>query len=325
MSTPRQHRLWLGSVDGSPAGEAGEHAAAEPSAAAPPNAATTPLKTKGLDLPPTLKILDRKELVATLQATIHDRESALAAATERVATGFRTLDEALQGGLLRGAANEIYVTEAGSGIAEALLPAIQSMAGPSAGESRLDGAAPKRLLAWIHPFRTPYPPALAQMASRGEAAADHHADAGPLARWLIVRPGNQDDHLWAIEQTLRSGACDAVVAHIGDVPDMVLRRIQLAAQEGRALGLFFRPSSAAAKASPAAVRFLARPRPSPDPGARRVEIEIVRCRGTPWAPKLILEWNVDSLDERPSAWSVGRTTDPGLAGGRRRAAGAHGA
>jgi len=251
-----------------------------------------------------MSLRPRSPVVRALQAQIDARQTAAPDIAERWPTGLATLDRALLGGLVRGALNELLVSEPGTGIVEALLPALHR---------RPAGAETPRLLAWIHPFKTPYPPALAQ------------AGDGALGRWLIVRPPGPEDHLWALEQALRSKACDAVVAHLGDVPDMVLRRLQLAAQEGRALGLFFRPGSVAAKASPAAVRLLVRPQPADAARRRRVAIECLRCRGATYVPPLFLEWDVDSLDERETAASFERALDTGEAFGRRPAARAHGA
>ena len=200
-------------------------------------------------------------------------------------TGFAELDEALGGGWRAGALNEVVVAGGGSGALEALLPAL----------ARARSNAP-RLLAWIDPMRIPYPPALAQ------AGFD-------LARWLLVRPDRGRDHAWALDLALRSGACDAVVAWlprsgIGD--DAALRRLQLAAEATGTLALFFRPASCAEQPSPAAVRLRATPRASPSPARRRLEVELLRCRGQnlarpPGTSALVLEWSRDPLDEPPAA------------------------
>lgn len=250
---------------------------------------------------------ERRHLVATLQRQIEARGACVADIAPRVSTGFASLDRALDGGWVRGALNEWVITEPGTGIVEAFVPGLARF-----GEHAADGAAP-RLLAWIHPFKTPYPPALAAQSPT------------TLERWLIVRPATPDDHLWALEQALRSKACDAVVAHVGDVPDLLLRRLQLAAEEGGTLGCLMRPGAVIAQNSPAAVRLMVRPRPSASARGRSVEIEILRCRGSTYRPPLLLEWDIDSLDERVASASGERSLDADRAVGRLPAARAHGA
>ncbi len=187
-------------------------------------------------------------------------------AARRVPTGFAELDDALGGGLGRGALNEIHVAGAGSGALEALLPCLER-----AGSGR-------RLLAWIHPTRAPYPPALVQTG-------------GDLRRWLIVRPPSEDEHQWAIDQALRAGACDAVVAFVGDLDDRRLRRLQLAAETGDTLAILFRPGALATRPSPAPVRLSAEPIPSPDPEHRRVRFHLLRCRGLTAPVAIDVSWS----------------------------------
>lgn len=241
---------------------------------------------------------------------------------DRVPTGFAALDASLGGGLVRGALNEVFSGAAGDGAAEALLPALARLAArpPDPGdveqEGRLFGGVnpadrlpggvnqadrlpggmnqadrlpgdlrqKERLLCWIHPSRSPYPPALVQ------AGAD-------LSRWLVVRPADDDDHVWAIDLALRSGACEAVVAYVGDLSDRLLRRLQTAAEDGRTLGLFFRPAALAPRASPAAVRLVAEPCPAADPGRRRLELRVLKARGVPFPAPVFVEWSRDPLDK----------------------------
>src|SRR5262245_26161512 len=151
---------------------------------------------------------------------------------DRHPTGFDALDEALDGGLHVGALNEIYTAGSGSGALEAILPAIAQ------------AGAGKKLLVWIHPTRAPYPPALVQAGS-------------DLRRWLIVRPLDDEDHLWSIDQSLRSRACAAMIACLGDLHDRGLRRLQLSAREGGCIAIVSRPAALMSQASPAEVRIFA--------------------------------------------------------------------
>lgn len=216
---------------------------------------------------------------------------------EMLPTGFPALDLALGGGWRIGALNELLVaTESGGcgaggcGVLEAFLPAL---ARPHA-EGAAAGA---RHLAWIHPTRLPYPPALAQ------AGLD-------LARLLLVRPAGTREQAWAIDLALRSGACDAVISPLHHLEDVALRRLQLAAEEGGALGLLVRPAGFARSPSPAAVRLEAAPLPSPDP-RRRLLVRVLRCRAghdraAASPDPLTLEWSRDPLDEPAPAAPAGR-------------------
>jgi hypothetical protein len=212
------------------------------------------------------------------------------APSDRLPTGFEALDEALDGGLHQGALNEIYTAASGSGAIEALLPAIGTAGGR------------KGLLAWIHPTRTPYPPALVQ------AGCD-------LARWIIVRPLTDEDHLWSLDQALRSRACAALIAYVGELHDRELRRLQLSAREGGCVALLLRPAALAAGPSPAAVRIFAEPSSASDPCRRRVRMTVLRCRGTTSSESsVLLEWSRDPLDERPSSWFADRASGADAAG-----------
>jgi len=92
-----------------------------------------------------------------------------------------------------------------------------------------------RLVAWINAPYLPYAPALAQ---RGI----------PLERCMVVKPANREDALWAAEQSLKSGACGAVLLWIPEGKrenDYAwLRRLQMSAESGRAMAISFRPRSA---------------------------------------------------------------------------------
>lgn len=90
------------------------------------------------------------------------------------------------------------------------------------------------------------------------------------ARLLLLDPKDAEQAGWAAEQVLRSGACPVVTLWCdAQRPDRQLRRLQLAAEAGRAIGLLLRPLQALNRPSPAAVRLeLA-------PGGR---IRIHKCR-----------------------------------------------
>ena len=175
-----------------------------------------------------------------------------AGAPETLSTGFRALDARLPGGgwplftLI-----ELLVPTAGIGEIRLLLPALRSLTAA--------GTEP-RWIAWLAPPHLPYAPAL--------------ADAGlDPARMLVIRPRAGVDRLWAMEQALRSGACAAVLGWTGEARDPMLRRLKLAAEEGRTPAFLLRPSAHRNEHSPAALRLALTAR---DYG---LDVEILKSRG----------------------------------------------
>jgi cell division inhibitor SulA/protein ImuA len=174
-------------------------------------------------------------------------------APEAVPTGFRALDARLPGGGWPLATLiELLVPAAGVGEIRLLLPALKRLA-------MAEDAAP-RWVAWLAPPHLPYAPAL--------------ADAGlDPARMLVVRPRAGSDRLWAMEQALRSGACAAVLGWAGAVDGTALRRLKLAAEEGRTPVFLLRPAAHRGDASPAALRLVLAAR------GFGLDVEILKSRG----------------------------------------------
>ena len=77
-----------------------------------------------------------------------------------------------------------------------------------------------------------------------------------LNRLLVVRPPSATEALWAAEQSLSSGVCAAVFLWLKGTDDRWLRRLKLAAEEGGALGVLFRPERHRYESSPASLRLL---------------------------------------------------------------------
>jgi cell division inhibitor SulA/protein ImuA len=153
------------------------------------------------------------------------------AAAPGIGSGHARLDLELPGGgWPRGALTEILHDGAGLGEVSLLLPALKAVA--------QEGKA----VAWINPPHLPYAPALALAGV-------------PLDACLVVRPASAEDALWSADQALRSGACGAALFWLPGKTDYAwLRRLQVAAEAGRALAVLFRPTSAAAHATPAHLR-----------------------------------------------------------------------
>jgi hypothetical protein len=113
-----------------------------------------------------------------------------------------------------------------------------------------------------------------------------------LSHLLIVRPREKADELWALDQALRCRAVAAVWAPLRELDGRAFRRLQLAAEEGRGLGLFLRPAAARDSPSWADVRLLVQPLAG-EATTRTLRVEVLRCRGGRAGAQVELE-----LDER---------------------------
>jgi len=185
-------------------------------------------------------------------------------AVPSVATGFAALDALLPGGgWPRAALVELLVPRPGVGELSLLMPALGRLSGTD------------QWIALVSPPYVPYAPALAA------AGID-------LARVVIVRAGDGADTLWAMEQALGSGSCSAVIGWPSFVNERSLRRLQLAAEAGRALGLYF-SAGEATSSSLAALRLQLTPE------GDRLRVRVLKVRGSGIGTKLLL----DVRPERP--------------------------
>jgi len=200
-------------------------------------------------------------------------------------TGFATLDEYLpDSGWPRTGLIEILVSRFGSGELTLLVPALGA----------LTRAAAARWCVWVAPPLVPFAPALiscgvvldrvAVVAGARRQEARFRGDPGighpsksrsPLPTTFSARQEARfrgDPGVWALEQTLGSGACDAVLGWVRQVKPRDIRRLQLAAERGRTLGVLFRPRRAAREASAAVLRV------SVEPLAAGVRLTILKGR-----------------------------------------------
>ena len=159
-------------------------------------------------------------------------------------TGHVRLDAALPGGgLPLGALVEVLHEFDGTNELTLLLPLI----------TRLTKEG--RRIVFVHPPYIPYPPAFV---------------AAGTDPWLLHTIANGgDEGLWATEQCLRSSTCALVACWPKQANDSQLRRLQLAAESGKAIGVVFRTARAAMTASPAAVRL----------HVNADGIQVLKCRG----------------------------------------------
>jgi len=162
-------------------------------------------------------------------------------------TGWPALDEALpSGGWPEHAMTEILLPADGVGELQLVLPTL----------ARLTREARSVML-----IAPPYLPYVPGWEARGVV----------MSCVDIVQAGERDV-LWAAEQCLRSGSCAAVLAWPAQADDRALRRLQVAADTGRALAFVFRDQRHAAQASPAALRLELESEPS-------LQVRIRKCRG----------------------------------------------
>lgn len=170
-------------------------------------------------------------------------------------SGYALLDKALPGGGWPEASLiEILVAHYGAGELRLLLPLLVRLSRPG-----VDTRHSRGWLCWIAPPYVPHAPALA-------------AEGVDVSRILLVHAREGDEVLWAMEQALRSGGCELVMAWSERVSGRQMRCLQLAAEEGKTTGILFRPPAAGRESSPAALRL----RLSPGPEGR---IEILKSRG----------------------------------------------
>lgn len=161
------------------------------------------------------------------------RGSAGRLAQDCIPSGHPQLDAALGGGWPRGAVCELGLADTGCGELALLLPVLRQLKGT---------------IALIAPPHVPYPPAF---AAGGVALAD----------LLVVDPPDAAQALWAAEQTLRSGACAAVLVWLPSIAARAVRRLQLAAEAGGVFMALLLPQAGSPAQSPAALRLHIGPAP----------------------------------------------------------------
>lgn len=169
-----------------------------------------------------------------------------------------------------------------AGLTELLLPA------PGCGELQLLApmlahASRRGLLLWITPPCTPYAPALVALG----LATDRLVVVTPAGPSAAALPAHAADAAWAAEQALRSGTLSTVLWWQGParvpMPPATLRRLHLAAVEGRTPLFALRPAAVRRQSSPAPLR-LALEAAAP----HQLAVEVFKRRGPPMAAPLVL-------------------------------------
>lgn len=164
-------------------------------------------------------------------------------------TGYPQLDGILpEHGWPRNSLIEVVTSHWGIGELKLLLPLMKSI------------TEQKRYLLWVCPPYIPYAPAL--------------VGAGVDINYIIIiKPEvSCKDALWSMEKALQSEACGLVLAWLSWLPNGVVRRLQLAAQNSGSLGVLFRQRND--KNSPAALRLQLHS------SANGVHVQVLKARGT---------------------------------------------
>src|SRR5574340_1103198 len=176
-----------------------------------------------------------------------------------VTTGFAALDAALPGnGWPRAALTEILLEREGIGELRLTLPALARL--------QIEG----RRIVWVAPPYRPYAPALVA------AGLD-------LARLVVVRRVDERDALWATEQALRAPECGAAFTWTNTRDERVLRRLQVAAREGRTWGVLWRRPGQPASARAAPLRLALASH------AGRLSVHVLKRRGAELPQPILLD------------------------------------
>jgi protein ImuA len=171
-------------------------------------------------------------------------------------SGHRRLDHLLpEGGFRRGTLVEWLAGCRGSGAGTLALLAARQAA--------LQGGA----IVVIDPDARFYPPGALHLGIE-------------LEQVIVVRPASEEDHAWAVDQTLRTRGVAAVWCAVPRQDDHTLRRWQLAAETTGALGLLLRPEAVRHDPSWAELRLLVEPlvRTRRAGRARQQRITLLRSR-----------------------------------------------
>jgi len=175
-----------------------------------------------------------------------------------LSSGFALLDAALPGrGWPQGALTEMLLEREGIGEIRLTMPALARV------------QAQGRDVVWIAPPHRPYAPALAM------AGLD-------LARLHVVHCRDPKDALWAFDQALRAPECGAAFAWLPTHDERALRRLQVAAREGRTWGMLWRQPGQRGSATAAPLRLALSPHGS------HLAVRVLKRRGAELpAPVLI--------------------------------------
>jgi protein ImuA len=142
----------------------------------------------------------------------------------------------------------------------------------------------RKVLVVVDGQRGFYPPAVAQWGI-------------DLEQSIVVHPRNRREALLATNLSLRCSAVGAVVGYYDQLRTLDARKLQLAAEAGGGVGFLLRPQGALRVPSFAQLRLLIGPVASRE-AARRLRVEVVRCRGGKSGQSVQLEVSDETGDVR---------------------------
>jgi hypothetical protein len=178
-------------------------------------------------------------------------------------SGFAALDAVLPGrGWPQGALTEMLLEQEGIGEIRLTLPALARV------------QAQGRDVVWIAPPHRPYAPALAA------AGLD-------LARLHVVHCREPKDALWAFDQALRAPECGAAFAWLPTHDERALRRLQVAAREGRTWGVLWRRPGQRGSATAAPLRLELSAQPGTHLG--QLAVRVLKRRGAELPQPVLLD------------------------------------
>lgn len=174
---------------------------------------------------------DRQQIVETLRTRLRELAADCHAWGGVVSTGCPEFDRLLaRDGLEQGTLVE-WIGHTGSGAATLALVAARA------------ACSDQQTLVVIDEQKDFYPPAAQALGI-------------DLRRTVVVQPASARDRDWSLVQSLRSPGVAAVLCWPDRIHQRMLRRLQLAAEQGGTLGLLVRPPSALAEPSWAKVRLV---------------------------------------------------------------------
>lgn len=224
-----------------------------------------------------IRAIERKYSAALLGAAgAHGPDEAA-----RIPTGWRTVDAAIGGGLVRGGLHEWLGNEAAVSQGMPWTPPLGLVV--HLGWRMLETSPSSTWLAWIGAACFPYPATLVRRT------AD---DRQLMERSIFVAADPAADRLWAIDLALRSPAVAGVIADSRQFKLPASRRIQFLAQAHGKPVICVRPPAERAEASAACSRWRVHWESSQN-AAPRWRVELLRCKGVQPAscPAWVLEWN----------------------------------
>ena len=197
-----------------------------------------------------------------------------------LASGYAELDARLPGGGWPQALTEIALAREGIGEIALVAPTLVRV------------QAGGRDVVWVEPPHRPYAPALAS------AGLD-------LARLVVVRCNGEREQLWAYEQALRAPECGAAFAWLSTQDERVLRRLAVAAREGRTWGVVWRRPGQRAAAIAASLRLAL------DVHDGKLVVRVVKRRGGDVAQPIAIDVLARALPYAPAKARVDARTSAG--------------